>query len=127
MESPTDKKHYPLLIGVVGVCASGKSTLIEGLVTRGYLARHIAQEHSYVKDMWKRITNPDLLIFLDASFEATCQRRKLDWTEKDYAEQQHRLANARDHANLYLDTTTLDAEEVLTLAVKFLDEYSQEK
>jgi len=32
---------------------------------------HIAQEHSYVPYMWKRITNPDLLIYLNASFEVS--------------------------------------------------------
>jgi adenylate kinase family enzyme len=57
---PADK----VLVGVVGPCGSGKSTLIAALEAQGYPCRHIAQEHSYVKDMWKRITNPDVLIFL---------------------------------------------------------------
>ncbi len=125
MEPSPNNKQNKFLIGIVGVCTSGKSTLIEGLATQGYHARHIAQEHSYVKDMWKRITNPDLLIFLDASFAVTCQRRILDWTEKDYAEQQHRLAHAHEHADFYLDTSTLSPEEVLARALKFLESHSQ--
>ena len=56
-----------ILIGVVGSCGAGKSTLIKGLEAQGYACRHIAQEHSYVKDMWRRITHPDLLIYLQAS------------------------------------------------------------
>jgi len=124
VESPINNKRNQLLIGVVGVCASGKSTLIEGLVKQGYRARHIAQEHSYVKDMWRRITNPDLLIFLDASFAICCERKKLDWTEKDYFEEQRRLGHARDHANLYIDTSTLDREAVLDIVVKFIEEFS---
>jgi len=58
--------------------------LIAGLTRLGYCTRHIAQEHSYVKDMWQRLTNPDMLVFLDVSYATTCQRRKLDWTKADW-------------------------------------------
>jgi deoxyadenosine/deoxycytidine kinase len=88
------------LIGVVGPCAAGKSTLIAGLTRLGYRTRHIAQEHSYVKDMWQRLTNPDILVFLDASYENTCRRRRLDWTEADWQEQQQRVSHARANADL---------------------------
>ena len=118
------KKEPPspsnLLIGIVGPCASGKSTLIAGLTRLGYRTRHIAQEHSYVKDMWQRLTNPDILIFLDVAYPTTCQRRKLDWTESDWQEQQHRLSHARAHADLYLDTDKLAVEEVLNKVIKFI-------
>ena len=109
-----------LLIGVVGPCASGKSTLIEGLTRQGYRTRHIAQEHSYVKDMWQRLTNPDILIFLDVTYSTTRQRRKLDWTVSDWQEQQRRLSHAKEHANLYLDTEKLSIEEVLDKAVGYI-------
>jgi cytidylate kinase len=108
------------LIGVVGPCASGKSTLIAGLTRLGFRTRHIAQEHSYVKYMWKRLTNPDVLIFLDAAWPTTCQRRKLDWTESDWQEQQRRLSHARANADLYLDTNKLSIEEVLDQVIAFL-------
>lgn len=103
------------LIGVVGPCGAGKSTLTAALDSLGYLTRHIAQEHSYVKDMWQRITNPDVLIFLQASFPVTRQRKNkmLNWTEADYQEQQRRLAHAREHADLLIDTDTLSIQEVL--------------
>jgi cytidylate kinase len=109
------------LIGVVGPCASGKSTLIAGLERLGYRTRHIAQEHSYVKDMWQRLTNPDVLVFLDASYPTTCTRRKLDWTEADWQEQQHRLRHARENADLYLDTDKLSAAEVMEAVVKWVE------
>jgi cytidylate kinase len=108
------------LIGVVGPCASGKSTLITGLTRLGFRTRHIAQEHSYVKDMWQRLTNPDILVFLNVSYPITCQRRKLDWTEADWQEQQQRLSHARAHADLYLDTDKLSIEDVLNKAVEFI-------
>ena len=112
-----------ILIGVVGVCASGKSTLIRGLESRGYRARHIAQEHSYVKDMWKKITNPDVLVFLDASYPMTVLRRQLNWREADWAEQQRRLAHAREHADFYIQTDQLSADEVLEEVIQFVERF----
>jgi dephospho-CoA kinase len=106
-------KNKGILIGVVGVCASGKSTLVKGLEARGYRTRHIAQEHSYV-------TNPDLLIYLDVSYPTTIQRRNLNWTEADYAEEQRRLLHAREHADLYVNTDPLSIEEVLEQVIRFI-------
>lgn len=115
------------LIGVVGPCAAGKSTLIQSLTTRGYNARHIAQEHSYVPDMWQRLTKPDVLIFLDASYPVACARRKLDWTERDWQEQQHRLRHARQHADLYLNTDELTIPQVLQAVLEFLEARSDSR
>jgi ABC-type Mn2+/Zn2+ transport system ATPase subunit len=109
------------LIGIVGPCGAGKSTLEAGLKARGYHARAIVQEHSYVPYMWQRLTNPDLLIFLQASCSVGARRRQLNWTEAEWQEQQRRLGHARQHANFYLDTDTLGAEEVLRIVVKFLE------
>jgi cytidylate kinase len=108
------------LIGLVGPCAAGKSTIGARLAQRGYRVKHIAQEHSYVKDMWKRITNPDVLIFLDASYPVTLERRKLDWTQADYAEQHRRLAHARANADLYIFTDALEIEAVEQKIIDFL-------
>jgi RNase adaptor protein for sRNA GlmZ degradation len=111
------------LIGVVGPCGAGKSTLIAGLEAHGYACRHIAQEHSYVKDMWRRISNPDLLIFLQASFPISTARRQLDWLERDYAEQQRRLAHAHEQADLIVETDSLTPEQILELVLAFLGEH----
>lgn len=113
-----------MLIGVVGPCGAGKSSLVAGLKARGYSVRHIAQEHSYVPDMWKRLSNPDLLIYLQVSYENTVIRRKLNWTYEEYAEQLHRLRHARQHADLYLDTNPLTFEEVLRTAISFIESAS---
>ncbi|MDO8752851.1 MAG: hypothetical protein Q7J80_03065 [Anaerolineales bacterium] len=112
------------LVGIVGVCGSGKSTLVAGLEKHGYRCRHIAQEHSYVKHMWQVITNPDLLIFLQCSFENATNRRKLNWTLADYEEQQQRLSHAHDHADLVIDTNMLNVQDVLARALDYLAERS---
>ncbi|MBP9503378.1 MAG: hypothetical protein KBF17_14555, partial [Candidatus Promineofilum sp.] len=58
--SPAPPLPAPLLrVAVVGPCASGKSTLVAALRAAGYDARHPAQEHSFVKDMWRRRVDPD--------------------------------------------------------------------
>jgi deoxyadenosine/deoxycytidine kinase len=109
-----------MLIGVVGPCGAGKSSLVASLKARDFLVRHIAQEHSYVPDMWKRLTNPDVLIYLDVSYENSIRRRNLDWTHQEYAEQLRRLSHARQHADLYLDTNLLTIEEVLLTVSSFI-------
>ena len=116
MEPPSHR----LLIGVVGPCGSGKSTLIAGLELHGYTCRHIAQEHSYVQSMWQKITKPDLLIFLDASFTVSTTRRNLTWHVMDYDEQYRRLEHARSHAHIVIDTDDLTPGQVLQRVLDFL-------
>jgi ABC-type cobalamin/Fe3+-siderophores transport system ATPase subunit len=108
------------LIGIVGPCGSGKSTLIAELEKHGYRCRHIAQEHSYVKHMWQVITNPDILIFLECSFENSTIRRKLNWLPADHEEQLRRLSHAFEHADLIIDTNIFDSENVLAKALDYL-------
>ena len=117
MEEPPSKRP---LVGVVGPCGSGKSTLIDGLVKHGYTCRHIAQEHSYVQAMWQIISKPDLLIYLHASFPVSTVRRKLNWQEKDHAEQLRRLNHAREHAHVMIDTDDMTPAQVLQKALDFL-------
>ena len=121
-ETAEDNEHVDedLIIGLVGPCTSGKSVLREKLQKRGYKVKHIAQEHSFVQDMWKKLVNPDVLVFLDVSFPTTLQRRSWDWQEADYAEQQRRLAHARQHADLYLHTDELSPDEVFEQVLRFL-------
>ena len=112
------------LIGIVGPCGAGKTSLTEGLNALGYATRHIAQEHSYVKDMWKRLTNPDLLVFLDVSYHVSQERRPMNWNEADFAEQQRRLSHAREHANLYLNTDDLGIQGILEQVLEFIKSYT---
>jgi thymidylate kinase len=110
----------PVLVGVVGPCASGKSTLVAGLRALNHQARHIAQEHSYVQDMWRRITNPDFLIYLDVSYEVSCARTGSQWSKKIYQHQLQRLTHARQHADLYIKTDDLSPQEVLDQVLALL-------
>lgn len=113
-----------MLVGLVGPCGAGKSSLAAALKGEGFLTRHIAQEHSYVPDMWRRLTNPDLLIYLDVSYENTIRRRSLDWTYAEYAEQLHRLRHARQYADLVVDTNPLSVDELGLLVVAFVNSHS---
>lgn len=125
--SPSLSSHTPsqekidLLIGIVGPCSAGKTSLADGLKRLGFNARHIAQEHSYVPYMWQHISQPDILIFLDVSFKESQKRRTLNWNYSDYEEQQKRLAHARQHANLTINTNDLSITEILTAVINFLN------
>ncbi|PKN98190.1 MAG: hypothetical protein CVU42_13180 [Chloroflexi bacterium HGW-Chloroflexi-4] len=116
-------KHDPPLIGIVGVCSSGKSTLIIELQRLGYSCRHIAQEHSYVPNMWQRLTNPDILIYLSASYETTLARRKLNWTLREYQIQLDRLEHAREQAHIHINTDLLTVPEVVKTAKEHIDRF----
>ena len=72
--------------------------------------------------MWQRITNPDILIFLDVSYENTIIRRSLDWTEGEYQQQLDRLRHARQHADYYLDTNSLGQDEVFQRVLAWLQQ-----
>ena len=110
-----------LRVAVVGPCASGKSTLTAALRAAGYEARQPAQEHSYVPDMWRRLVDPDVLIYLDISYEALLERRP-HFGERAYLEREKaRLAHARAHADLVVDTSELLAEAVAARVAAFLE------
>jgi deoxyadenosine/deoxycytidine kinase len=117
-QNTEEERHT--LIAVVGPCASGKTTLVEGLFRHGLKARQIAQEHSYVPQMWEILTKPDILIYVDASFESCTERKKLNWALKDYERQKERLTHARQHCDIYLDTEGISAEEALERVLEAL-------
>jgi thymidylate kinase len=73
--------------------------------------------------MWKRITNPDILIFLDASYSVTVQRRHLNWLEADWAEEQHRLRHAREHADHIIQTDDRDPQQILEEVITFIEHF----
>jgi len=108
------------LIAVVGPCASGKSLLVQALRAQGYNAREVAQEHSHVPTMWQRFTQPDLLIYLDVSWEIASRRRPSDAGSRWWAELARRLRHARQHADLYIHTDELTPHQVLQRTQTFL-------
>jgi shikimate kinase len=106
-----------LRIAIVGPCAAGKTSLASALRQRGYHARQIAQEHSYVPAMWQILARPDILIYLDASFEVCTARKRLAWRPQDHAQQLHRLRHARENCHIYIQTDALAPEEVARRAL----------
>ncbi len=110
------------VIGVVGPCAAGKSTLVSDLRGLGYQVRHIAQEHSYVQDMWKQISNPDVLIYLDVSFEISKKRTDSNWSRVIYENQVQRLVHANKHMDLYINTDSYSTDQVLDQVLKYLQD-----
>ena len=115
-----EEKAGPL-VAVVGPCASGKSTLVERLEEAGYHVREVNQEHSYVPSMWQRITDPDLLIYLDVSQEAASERRRSEAGAAWWGAMEDRLRHALEHADLRIDTDGLTPEDVYEEAVAFLE------
>ena len=114
------------VVGIVGPCAAGKSTLAEKLLTVGYSAKHIAQEHSYVSDMWKRITDPSILIYLQVSYPVTLQRRRLNWNFEEYKVQIDRLRHARKYADLVIDTDKLSIDSIFNMVHEYLQTHGVE-
>lgn len=110
-----------LVIGIVGPCKSGKTLLKRNLKPLGYTIRHIAQEHSYVPDMWKKIANPDILVFLDVTFETTLKRSSLAWNQREYEEQIRRLEHAKENADLIIQTDPLTPEQITTIVVEYIE------
>ena len=120
----TAEAEEKLKVAVVGACASGKSTLVTALRQEGYEARHVAQEHSYVPSMWQRISQPDVLVYLDVDFQTIKSRRPhLNFKPEHLAEQNRRLAHARQSCHLYLDTRDLSPKIVRDRTLSFLQEF----
>ena len=105
------------LIGIVGPCGSGKTTLSKLLISNGFNSRAIAQEHSFVPSMWKKITNPDYLVYLEASFEVATSRKILNWTMEEFQEQLRRLEHSHQYADLIIQTDILTPQQVLQIVL----------
>jgi predicted ATPase len=106
-------------VTIVGPCAAGKTTLVTRLQARGYDAHAVAQEHSGVPYLWQ-LSEPDLLVFLDVDLAATTARRQREWPTALHDTQQARLAHARAHADLYLDSSPLTPDAVAERVAGFI-------
>lgn len=116
-----EKPKGEIRVAVVGPCVSGKSELVGALRSAGYEARHVVQEHSYVPTMWQQMARPDLLIYLDVDYPtAKARRPRIQWGPERLTDQEQRLAHARQHCDLYLDTSSLTLEEVREEALSLL-------
>ncbi len=117
----TTKAAQLPLIKVVGVSGSGKSTLVRLLRQAGYLARTVSQEHSSVPDLWQQFDQPQILIFLYVDVEQQRLRRPdVAWNRAGLAAEEKRLADARAHANLRINTSGLSGELVFKITLSYL-------
>jgi len=113
MSTDPDPAAGRFVIGIVGPCSSGKSTLACYLRAAGYVVKEIMQEHSAAPAMWQQITDPNILIYLDVSVEIAALREGLSVPSSWWAEEREiRLIHARAHCDLYIDTTDLSPDEV---------------
>lgn len=110
------------VIKIVGLSAAGKSTLVRGLRSAGYDARNITQEHSNLPDLWNQFDVPAALICLEVDWPAQQARRsEIGWSEATRAIESERLAHARDHADLIVDTSLLTPANVLAIVSAWLE------
>jgi thymidylate kinase len=91
------------------------------LLDKGYDARHCVQEHSFVPDMWQRQSRPEVLVYLDVSLPVILKRRGFAFNNDDLIEQRRRLAHAREHCHIYVDTDRLSEEQVLHQVIAVLE------
>jgi len=100
------------LIVIVGVCASGKTTLGNGLRNLGYRVRTFAQEHSVSRRLWQYL-HPDVLVFLECSYETIRKRRRAFWGVERYRRQLNWLEDAREQADLIVRTDGFSPEQLV--------------
>ncbi len=101
------------LVLIVGVCASGKTTLSTGLRKFGYNARSLAQEHSVSPRLWQ-YRRPDFLILLHCEYSTIKQRKQISWGPNRYEQQLKVLQNARESADLIVYTDDLSPQELVS-------------
>lgn len=106
-------------IAIVGVCGSGKSTLERKLRELGFEAFSVAQEHSYVRELW-RAKNPEVVVYLDANLSTIRRRGHATFTRLLLEEERKRLAWARQKADLYIKTDRLTPDQVVGIVLDFL-------
>jgi hypothetical protein len=109
-------------VAIVGVCAAGKSTLMQGLNRIGIKAVSVPQEHSVVRRLWERLhPESNVLVVLDAEHATTKRRRPLiTYGPERLEEQRRRLAPALAEADLYVATDDLDVDQVRELVAEWV-------
>ncbi len=98
-------------IVLVGVCASGKTTVSQLLKAQGIPVSVVAQEHSSVPGLYRR-HGIRCVVVLCADWETVHRRRRLAWDPDFYRTEWYRLRQARKDAALIVHTDALSATEV---------------
>lgn len=107
---------------VVGVCGSGKTELVRRLRHHGYQARVVAQEHSFVRTLWRHQGVPDHVIVLTARPETVAERGRTTVTATILTAQVARLTDAERVATLVVATDDLSPSEVAAFVLERLRE-----
>lgn len=110
----------PGRITVVGVCGAGKSSLVAELCARGYDAHECLQEHSFLADMWRRVSRPQVLVMLHAARQTLLSRSYSYVSPALYQDQINKLAHACAHAQIYVNTDNLEIQSVGSLVLSYL-------
>jgi hypothetical protein len=63
--------------------------------------------------MWRRLSQPDFLVFLDVRLDTIARRRSIDWGQEYLDKLNARLEHARAHCDLYLPTDDLTPAQVV--------------
>lgn len=108
---------------VVGPCGSGKSTLATALKEQGVNVRVSGQEHSSVRDLWRKL-DPDILVALDVALDIVRQRRSPTWPEDLYVRQHQRLQRAYDEATVVIDTGAVPASEMVAKVLETVNAWA---
>lgn len=116
---PEPESGRPRVV-VVGPCASGKSTLAIALKEHGVNVRVSGQEHSSIRDLWRKL-DPDILIVLDVALDVVRLRRSPTWPEDLYVLQHQRLQRAYEEAALVIDTGITPEQEVVRSVLETVD------
>jgi len=96
--------------------------LVKALRECGYDVKEIMQEHCAAPAMWRQLTNPDVLVYLDVALQVAALREGLARPSSWWQEERDvRLIHARQHCDLYVDTTNLSPQEVFERVLKFLE------
>jgi len=111
-------------VKIVGVCAAGKTTLVNCLRRHGFRARQIAQEHANVPDLWSRFRPAEVTVYLDASDAVVLRRRPSALLAPILPRERERLRHARAGADFYLFTDDLSPEQVCRHVRAFLSSRS---
>lgn len=119
MDERAEAAEQQLRVAVVGHCAAGKSTLVGALRRLGYDAHAVAQEHSGISWLWRH-SGCDVLIYLEVPLATVRARRGEEWPQAVYDAQEARLTDAREHADLILDTSKESIADVTTRTVAYL-------
>ncbi len=110
-------------IMIVGVCAAGKSTLVQRLREMGYIVETVSQEHSSNPFLWKR-REPFFLVVLDCELGTARERRQREIPENRFLVQKNKLKKARENCDFFLRTDSLTVEES---AQRILEAYRGKK